>query len=326
MSTSDIRSTYTVAELEISAGAYDEIAGLLRAAKYDHAFMPSGMVDMHGIGLTRAAVELDPDGLSAPHTVLEDGTKLYSAGQVLALREDLRRDHAEARELLVTLTRDAQQVAGKQAVEIMALQAEAQARERCSTCDDTGDVHRADGEYRGPCTCVAAVVAAEVTPAQASPLDRERLQEAIAEALGDALDCTRAWSAWQHGTMSAADFVSVAGDAGRVAEIADAAAAVLGAARPSPPTPPLTLPPLDADLIEILGRPNFACTSIAQALRLMGHEIKTKAEHEQAAALHWMLGFYIQHGPAWREHATAAMQAAAEAYKAQQGNKEGTNG
>lgn len=53
MRPSDLRQTHTVAELEVSAAAYDEIADKLRAAEYDHAFMPCGMIDMTGIGLTR---------------------------------------------------------------------------------------------------------------------------------------------------------------------------------------------------------------------------------------------------------------------------------
>ena len=28
-------------------------------------------------------------------------------------------------------------------------------RERCSFCDDTGDVHAIDGQWRGVCTCAA---------------------------------------------------------------------------------------------------------------------------------------------------------------------------
>jgi hypothetical protein len=48
-----LRTTYTYAELEVSAAAYDEIAGKLRAADYGHAFH-DGTIDMHGIGLTRA--------------------------------------------------------------------------------------------------------------------------------------------------------------------------------------------------------------------------------------------------------------------------------
>lgn len=61
----------------------------------------------------------------------------------------------------------------------------------------------------------------------------------------------------------------------------------------------IQLPALDDDLVEILGRPNFACIQFAQALRASGLEIKEKAEHEQATVLHYMLGFYLQHGADW---------------------------
>lgn len=53
--------------------------------------------------------------------------------------------------------------------------------------------------------------------------------EAVQEALGDAYDCTRAWSAWQHGTMGEDDFVRVADQPDRVDEIASAVMAVLPA-------------------------------------------------------------------------------------------------
>lgn len=48
-----LRTTYTFAELKISAAAYDEIAAKLRAADYGHVFGPDGEMDMHGIALTR---------------------------------------------------------------------------------------------------------------------------------------------------------------------------------------------------------------------------------------------------------------------------------
>ncbi|WP_175920345.1 hypothetical protein [Burkholderia pyrrocinia] len=52
---------------------------------------------------------------------------------------------------------------------------------------------------------------------------RERVRHAVAEALGEAYDCMRVWSAWGVGTMAADDFRLVADDPERVAEIADAA-------------------------------------------------------------------------------------------------------
>lgn len=68
--------------------------------------------------------------------------------------------------------------------------------------------------------------------------------------------------------------------------------------RPSQP-PAVTLPPLDDGMRKILGRPNFACAQLAHFLRQKGHEIKTRAEDEQAAVLHWSLGLYLQHGAKW---------------------------
>ncbi len=75
---------------------------------------------------------------------------------------------------------------------------------------------------------------------------------------------------------------------------------------------------MNADLIEILGRPSFTCALLAQVLRNGGLTIKKKAEHEQAAVIHFVLCQYLAHGPKWREAATSAFQAIA----AQQGRWE----
>jgi hypothetical protein len=48
------RQTHTYVTLEISAAAYDEIAGKLRDVDYHHVFGDSGEIDMHGLALTRA--------------------------------------------------------------------------------------------------------------------------------------------------------------------------------------------------------------------------------------------------------------------------------
>jgi hypothetical protein len=48
-----LRVTHTYVTLDVSPAAYDEIAGLLRAAGYDHAFNDKGEIDMHGIALTK---------------------------------------------------------------------------------------------------------------------------------------------------------------------------------------------------------------------------------------------------------------------------------
>lgn len=53
-----LSSTHTLAELELSQAAYDEIAKKLRDAGYDHAFglgCDEGVIDMHGIGIVRTA-------------------------------------------------------------------------------------------------------------------------------------------------------------------------------------------------------------------------------------------------------------------------------
>lgn len=57
----------------------------------------------------------------------------------------------------------------------------------------------------------------------------------------------------------------------------------------------------------ILGRPNFSCAGIAEGLRAGGHVIERKAEHEQAAVIHWMLTMYEQHGAEWRGKAEAEL-------------------
>lgn len=48
-----LRTTHTIAELELSPAAYDEIKQKLLDADYGHAIMEDGTVDMSGIGVTR---------------------------------------------------------------------------------------------------------------------------------------------------------------------------------------------------------------------------------------------------------------------------------
>lgn len=60
-------------------------------------------------------------------------------------------------------------------------------------------------------------------------------------------------------------------------------------------------PELNDTLIEILGRPNFQCSHLANALRLNGHEILFKAENEQAAVIYFMLKCYWEDKEAWQE-------------------------
>jgi hypothetical protein len=67
------------------------------------------------------------------------------------------------------------------------------------------------------------------------------------------------------------------------------------------------LPPMNDALLAILGRPNFGCYHIAQALRAKGVEIARKSEREQAAVIHYLLNLYLKHGDAWADVAEAAL-------------------
>lgn len=71
------------------------------------------------------------------------------------------------------------------------------------------------------------------------------------------------------------------------------------------------LPPLNDDLADILGRPNFRCAGLAELLRADGHDIKRESRHEQAAVIHFLLGHYLEHGSDWRETAGSAFDAIA---------------
>jgi hypothetical protein len=76
-----LRTTYTYVELEVSAAAYDEIANKLRAADYDHA-LHDHTIDMHGIGLTKAAPATQPRDASV-HTQEVFYNKFGSTGAVV---------------------------------------------------------------------------------------------------------------------------------------------------------------------------------------------------------------------------------------------------
>jgi predicted nucleic acid-binding Zn-ribbon protein len=67
-------------------------------------------------------------------------------------------------------------------------------------------------------------------------------------------------------------------------------------------TPLLWPETLTEDLEWILGRPCFTVAKIARRLHELGlYKVETKAENEQAAAAHWMVGLYLKHGDTWRE-------------------------
>ena len=67
---------------------------------------------------------------------------------------------------------------------------------------------------------------------------------------------------------------------------------------------------LNDDLKKILGRPNFACGTIASRLREKGFECETKAEAEQALVIHTMLTFYEEFGTNWIDEFNAYLKRA----------------
>ena len=71
------------------------------------------------------------------------------------------------------------------------------------------------------------------------------------------------------------------------------------------------LPPLNDDLVSILGRPNFTCAHLAELLRKGGQDIRRKAEHEQAAIIYWFLDLYLKYGDKWESIAKDDIQARA---------------
>jgi hypothetical protein len=69
-----------------------------------------------------------------------------------------------------------------------------------------------------------------------------------------------------------------------------------------------SFPGMNGDLLEILGRPNFMCSPLAECLRADGVEITRKSECEQAEVIRWMLNLYLLHGAEWRNAANTDLQ------------------
>ncbi len=135
-------------------------------------------------------------------------------------------------------------------------------------------------------------------PAQAvEPTKRRRTAEAEPAPYG----LPEFWAEAKAKNLTMADILP--GVVKRLAEIEGTAPAVAG------PTPPATMPPMNEDLVEILGRPNFTCIRPAQAMRMGGFEIPSKAEHEQAHFIHFLLGKYFLHGSDWAKKSNEALQA-----------------
>jgi len=64
------------------------------------------------------------------------------------------------------------------------------------------------------------------------------------------------------------------------------------------------LPPMNDDLIKILGRQGFLCSGIAENLRSMGMNVPHKTEAEQAYTIHYLLGHYLKDSEMWAENAS----------------------
>lgn len=81
--------------------------------------------------------------------------------------------------------------------------------------------------------------------------------------------------------------------------------------------PPFAMPPMNEDLLAILGMICFQCIRPVQAMRLGGHAIQKKAEHEQAHVIHFLLEQYFKHGKDWMTESNKAFSAMAESGKAE---------
>ena len=99
----------------------------------------------------------------------------------------------------------------------------------------------------------------------------------------------------------------VAAPLSEIAASTSAASSAIGA---------MELPPMNAEMVKVLGRLGMYCGPIAEILRHGGHAIKTRIEDEQAAVLHWSLGLYLQHGAAWAEKGDEILQSYITAIKA----------
>ena len=79
-------------------------------------------------------------------------------------------------------------------------------------------------------------------------------------------------------------------------------------------------PAMTPELAAILGTMCFETINLAKILRSAGQDIKTRAEDEQAAVLHWMLSLWFKHGEGWRQAAAQeVMRIKDAAIAAQQG-------
>jgi hypothetical protein len=71
---------------------------------------------------------------------------------------------------------------------------------------------------------------------------------------------------------------------------------------------------------EVLSLMLWETSAIAHALRAAGHTVDRKVEDEQAVALHWLLGFALEHGADWQRHEALALREITQAI----GDRDGT--
>ncbi|MFM9932893.1 hypothetical protein [Achromobacter xylosoxidans] len=121
----------------------------------------------------------------------------------------------------------------------------------------------------------AAPAAPGVSTVEDAGAQKEAVMDAIADALGEAYDCTRVWHAWSYGTMGPDDFALVAADPSRVAEIATAAIAAM---RPAPAAGDAQ-PAVAPEWINCESRRPW----VANGLRAAAHELRGKEKGNRTA-------------------------------------------
>jgi hypothetical protein len=86
--------THTLAKLELSKAAYDEIATKLIDAGYQHAFLEDGLIDMDGIGVAPAEEAAEPPKRAAyewTHTGARIATNCAACAQDAGAPEGVMR-------------------------------------------------------------------------------------------------------------------------------------------------------------------------------------------------------------------------------------------
>lgn len=84
-----MRTTHTLAILELSPAAASEIETKLRTAGYDHAFLEDGMIDMTGIGVRAGEQPVTVEPVAASDSLPSvDDHRVYAGGIPDVIRVD----------------------------------------------------------------------------------------------------------------------------------------------------------------------------------------------------------------------------------------------